>query len=163
MKETWRDGVTGWDHQGLWELSRSECGFGGLVLGTPFHLQSPAPLLTLQFWLTMSYLSKMTEEQTLVMYSGHPLGLFPSSPGAPRLVITNGMVGPRQWAWCLPMGWAAGEGVLRVGGEERQVLQTSFRHHILHPHLGPPALFQVIPNYSSRTEYEKLFALGVTM
>ncbi|XP_008578020.1 PREDICTED: urocanate hydratase [Galeopterus variegatus] len=65
-----------------------------------------------QFWLTMSYLSKMTEEQTLVMYSGHPLGLFPSSPGTPRLVITNGMV---------------------------------------------------IPNYSSRTEYEKLFALGVTM
>ncbi|XP_076697277.1 urocanate hydratase isoform X1 [Callospermophilus lateralis] len=65
-----------------------------------------------QFWLTMSYLSKMTEDQTLVMYSGHPLGLFPSSPGAPRLVITNGMV---------------------------------------------------IPNYSSRTEYEKLFALGVTM
>ncbi|XP_008826823.1 urocanate hydratase isoform X1 [Nannospalax galili] len=65
-----------------------------------------------QFWLTMSYLSKMTEEQTLVMYSGHPLGLFPSSPAAPRLVITNGMV---------------------------------------------------IPNYSSRTEYEKLFALGVTM
>ncbi|KAL0600119.1 LOW QUALITY PROTEIN: Urocanate hydratase [Plecturocebus cupreus] len=65
-----------------------------------------------QFWLTMSYLSKMTEEQTLVMYSGHPLGLFPSSRSAPRLVITNGMV---------------------------------------------------IPNYSSRTEYEKLFALGVTM
>ncbi|XP_065741316.1 urocanate hydratase isoform X1 [Phocoena phocoena] len=65
-----------------------------------------------QFWLTMSYLSQMTEEQTLVMYSGHPLGLFPSSPGAPRLVITNGMV---------------------------------------------------IPNYSSRMEYEKLFAMGVTM
>ncbi|XP_027957631.1 urocanate hydratase isoform X1 [Eumetopias jubatus] len=65
-----------------------------------------------QFWLTMSYLSQMTEEQTLVMYSGHPLGLFPSSPQAPRLVITNGMV---------------------------------------------------IPNYSSRTEYEKLFAMGVTM
>lgn len=43
----------------------------------------------------MSYLSQMTEEQTLVMYSGHSLGLFPSSPGAPRLVITNGMVGPR--------------------------------------------------------------------
>ncbi|NIG59770.1 urocanate hydratase [Pontoporia blainvillei] len=65
-----------------------------------------------QFWLTMSYLSQMTEEQTLVMYSGHPLGLFPSSPGAPRLVITNGMV---------------------------------------------------IPNYSSRMEYEKLFAMGVTI
>ncbi|XP_006895225.1 PREDICTED: urocanate hydratase [Elephantulus edwardii] len=65
-----------------------------------------------QFWLVMSYLSQMTEEQTLVMYSGHPLGLFPSSPNAPRLVITNGMV---------------------------------------------------IPNYSSRTMYEKLFALGNTM
>uniref|UniRef100_A0A8C3VKM1 Imidazolonepropionate hydrolase n=1 Tax=Catagonus wagneri TaxID=51154 RepID=A0A8C3VKM1_9CETA len=62
------------------------------------------------FWLTISYLSQMMEEQTLVMYSGHPLGLFPSSPGAPRLVIT-------KW---------------------------------------------VIPNYSSRTEYEKLFALGMT-
>ncbi|XP_051838956.1 urocanate hydratase isoform X1 [Antechinus flavipes] len=65
-----------------------------------------------QFRLVMSYLSEMTEEQTLVMYSGHPLGLFPSSPSAPRLVITNGMV---------------------------------------------------IPNYSSRMEYEKRFAMGVTM
>uniref|UniRef100_A0A8C6EL58 Urocanate hydratase 1 n=1 Tax=Microcebus murinus TaxID=30608 RepID=A0A8C6EL58_MICMU len=64
------------------------------------------------FRLTMSYLAKMTEEQTLVMYSGHPLGLFPSSPSAPRLVVTNGMV---------------------------------------------------VPNYSSKEEYEKLFALGVTM
>jgi urocanate hydratase len=42
----------------------------------------------------MQYLSKMTEQQTLVMYSGHPLGLFPSSPGAPRVVVTNGMVIP---------------------------------------------------------------------
>uniref|UniRef100_A0A8C9LFW4 Urocanate hydratase 1 n=1 Tax=Pavo cristatus TaxID=9049 RepID=A0A8C9LFW4_PAVCR len=65
-----------------------------------------------QFWLAMQYLSEMTEEQTLVMYSGHPLGLFPSHQYAPRLVITNGMV---------------------------------------------------IPNYSSRDEYEKMFALGVTM
>ncbi|XP_054831811.1 urocanate hydratase [Eublepharis macularius] len=65
-----------------------------------------------QFWLVMHYLSEMTEEQTLVMYSGHPLGLFPSHRNAPRLVITNGMV---------------------------------------------------IPNYSSRDEYEKLFAMGVTM
>lgn len=65
-----------------------------------------------QFWLVMHYLSEMTEDQTLVMYSGHPLGLFPSHPGAPRLVITNGMV---------------------------------------------------IPNYSSRKDYEKMFALGVTM
>ncbi|KFZ67456.1 Urocanate hydratase, partial [Podiceps cristatus] len=59
-----------------------------------------------QFWLVMHYLSEMTEEQTLVMYSGHPL------KNAPRLIITNGMV---------------------------------------------------IPNYSTRDEYEKMFALGVTM
>ncbi|XP_068763452.1 urocanate hydratase isoform X2 [Struthio camelus] len=65
-----------------------------------------------QFWLVMRYLSEMTEEQTLVMYSGHPLGLFPSRQYAPRLIITNGMV---------------------------------------------------IPNYSTRDEYEKMFALGVTM
>lgn len=39
----------------------------------------------------MHYLSTMTEEQTLVMYSGHPMGLFPSSPPSPRVVITNGM------------------------------------------------------------------------
>ncbi|XP_077849855.1 urocanate hydratase isoform X3 [Macaca mulatta] len=78
----------------------------------PAFPRNPHALLLPQFWLTMFYLSKMTEEQTLVMYSGHPLGLFPSSCSAPRLVITNGMV---------------------------------------------------IPNYSSRMEYEKLFALGVTM
>ncbi|XP_038266353.1 urocanate hydratase [Dermochelys coriacea] len=65
-----------------------------------------------QFWLVMHYLCEMTEEQTLVMYSGHPLGLFPSHRYAPRLIITNGMV---------------------------------------------------IPNYSSRDEYEKMFAMGVTM
>ncbi len=47
-----------------------------------------------QYLLTMKYLSEMTDEQTLVMYSGHPLGLFPSSPGAPRVVVTNGMVIP---------------------------------------------------------------------
>ena len=46
-----------------------------------------------QFWLVMHYLSTMTEEQTLAMYSGHPMGLFPSSPSAPRVIITNGMVG----------------------------------------------------------------------
>ncbi|XP_042655630.1 urocanate hydratase isoform X2 [Tyto alba] len=65
-----------------------------------------------QFWLVMHYLSEITEEQTLVMYSGHPLGVFPSHQYAPRLIITNGMV---------------------------------------------------IPNYSTRDEYEKMFALGVTM
>uniref|UniRef100_A0A8C9SUR8 Urocanate hydratase n=1 Tax=Scleropages formosus TaxID=113540 RepID=A0A8C9SUR8_SCLFO len=65
-----------------------------------------------QFWLVLHYLSEMSEEQTLVLYSGHPLGLFPSTPSSPRAVITNGMV---------------------------------------------------IPNYSSRDEYEKMFALGNTM
>ncbi|MBN3311850.1 HUTU hydratase, partial [Atractosteus spatula] len=70
-----------------------------------------------QFWLVMHFLSEMTEAQTLVMYSGHPLGLFPSPPLAPRLVITNGMA-------------------------------------------RAPS---VIPNYSSREEYDKMFALGVTM
>lgn len=47
-----------------------------------------------QYRLTMAYLAEMTEEQTLVMYSGHPLGLFPSHPDAPRVVVTNGMVIP---------------------------------------------------------------------
>ncbi|XP_028854562.1 urocanate hydratase [Denticeps clupeoides] len=65
-----------------------------------------------QFRLVMHYLSIMTEQQTLVMYSGHPLGLFPSLASSPRCVITNGMV---------------------------------------------------IPNYSSRDQYEKMFAIGVTM
>lgn len=65
-----------------------------------------------QFLLTVHYLSKMSERQTLVMYSGHPMGLFPSQETAPRLVITNGMM---------------------------------------------------IPNYSSKDLYEKLFSLGVTM
>ncbi|CAL8382208.1 unnamed protein product [Boreogadus saida] len=65
-----------------------------------------------QFRLVMHYLSVMTEEQTLVLYSGHPMGLFPSLPSSPRAIITNGMV---------------------------------------------------IPNYSSREQYEKMFALGVSM
>lgn len=47
-----------------------------------------------QYRLCMKYLSEMTDEQTLVMYSGHPLGLFPSSKNAPRVVVTNGMVIP---------------------------------------------------------------------
>lgn len=65
-----------------------------------------------QFWLTMKYLSEMEEDQTLVMYSGHPMGLFPSTTEAPRAVITNGMV---------------------------------------------------IPQYSTKDDYNKMFALGVTM
>ena len=47
-----------------------------------------------QYLLTMKYLAEMTDEQTLVMYSGHPMGLFPSHKDAPRVVVTNGMVIP---------------------------------------------------------------------
>jgi len=47
-----------------------------------------------QYRLTMQYLATMTDEQTLVMYSGHPLGLFPSHKDAPRVIVTNGMVIP---------------------------------------------------------------------
>ena len=64
-----------------------------------------------QYLLTMQYLSEMTDDQTLVMYSGHPLGLFPSHTAAPRVVVTNGMM---------------------------------------------------IPNYSSKDDYERFNALGVT-
>ena len=64
-----------------------------------------------QYRLCMKYLSQMTDEQTLVMYSGHPMGLFPSHKDAPRVVVTNGMV---------------------------------------------------IPNYSSRDDYERMNALGVS-
>ncbi len=64
-----------------------------------------------QYLLTMKYLSTMTDEQTLHMYSGHPMGLFPSSKNAPRVVVTNGMM---------------------------------------------------IPNYSSKEDWEKYNALGVT-
>jgi urocanate hydratase len=47
-----------------------------------------------QYLLTMKYLSEMSDEQTLVLYSGHPLGVFPSHREAPRVVVTNGMVVP---------------------------------------------------------------------
>ncbi len=47
-----------------------------------------------QYLLTMRYLSEMTDKQTLTMYSGHPMGLFPSNKNAPRVVVTNGMVIP---------------------------------------------------------------------
>ena len=48
----------------------------------------------IQYRLTMKYLAEMTDEQTLVMYSGHPMGLFPSHKNAPRVVVTNGMMIP---------------------------------------------------------------------
>lgn len=47
-----------------------------------------------QYLITMQYLAQMTDEQTLVLYSGHPMGLFPSHKDAPRVVVTNGMVIP---------------------------------------------------------------------
>ena len=47
-----------------------------------------------QYLLTMKYLATMTDEQTLVMYSGHPMGIFPSHKDAPRVIVTNGMVVP---------------------------------------------------------------------
>jgi len=47
-----------------------------------------------QYLLTLQYLATMTDEQTLNLYSGHPMGLFPSSKGAPRVIVTNGMVIP---------------------------------------------------------------------
>ncbi|MDP3451761.1 MAG: urocanate hydratase [Bacteroidales bacterium] len=47
-----------------------------------------------QYLITMKYLAEMTDEQTLVLYSGHPMGLFPSHKDAPRVVVTNGMVIP---------------------------------------------------------------------
>ncbi len=47
-----------------------------------------------QYLLTMKYLAEMTEEQTLHVYSGHPMGLFPSSPESPRVIVTNGMMIP---------------------------------------------------------------------
>ena len=48
----------------------------------------------IQYRLTMKYLAEMTDEQTLVMYSGHPMGLFPSHKNAPRVVVSNGMMIP---------------------------------------------------------------------
>lgn len=55
-----------------------------------------------QYRLVMKYLSEMTDEQTLVMYSGHPLGLFPSHKTAPRVIVTNGMVIPN---YSMPDDW----------------------------------------------------------
>jgi len=49
-----------------------------------------------QYLLTMKYLSEMTDEQTLHMYSGHPMGLFPSSKNSPRVIVTNGLMIPNH-------------------------------------------------------------------
>lgn len=89
-----------------------------------------------QFRLVMHYLSEMTEEQTLVMYSGHPLGLFPSLSSSPRAIITNGMVINKIFPSLL----------------EPRVLNYLCL-----------CITQVVPNYSSREQYEKMFALGVSL
>ncbi|ESO09525.1 hypothetical protein HELRODRAFT_73656 [Helobdella robusta] len=104
--------------------SKHACAMAHMILNNldPRVAQFPHELVTYggngqvfnnwaQFWLTLNYLTLMTDEQTLVLYSGHPMGLYPSSRRAPRMVITNGMM---------------------------------------------------VPNYSSREEYDRLFALGVT-
>lgn len=66
------------------------------------ELRTPAAV-SVQFRLVMHYLSEMSEEQTLVVYSGHPMGLFPSLPSSPRAVITNGMVTHQQASsTCIP-------------------------------------------------------------
>ena len=67
-----------------------------------------------QYRLVMKYLSEMTDEQTLVMYSGHPLGLFPSHKEAPRVVVTNGMRIPN---YSKPDDWERGNalGVTQYG------------------------------------------------
>ena len=67
-----------------------------------------------QYLLTMKYLASMTDEQTLVMYSGHPLGLFPSHKNAPRVVVTNGMMIPK---YSRPDDWERGNalGVTQYG------------------------------------------------
>jgi urocanate hydratase len=62
-----------------------------------------------QYLLTMQYLSQMTDRQTLSMYSGHPMGLFPSHQDAPRVVVTNGMMIPNyskpdDWERCNALG-----------------------------------------------------------
>ena len=101
-----------------------------------------------QYRLTMKYLSEMTDEQTLVLYSGTPLGLFPSHKNAPRLVITNGMVIPNyskqddwerfnamgvsqygqmtagSFMYIGPQGIVHGTTITILNGARRQILQN---------------------------------------
>lgn len=111
----------------------------GMLVCSPARCEFTITVSVLvQFRLVMHYLSEMSEEQTLVMYSGHPMGLFPSLPSSPRAIITNGMVTDQNApSTCILVS-----------------LENTF-----HPCRFP----QVIPNYSSRTQYEKMFALGVSV
>ena len=90
-----------------------------------------------QYRLVMKYLSEMTDEQTLVMYSGHPLGLFPSHKDAPRVVVTNGMMIPN---YSQPDDWEKFNalGVTQVRSNDRRELyvhrttrDSSWHHGLL--------------------------------
>ena len=116
----------------------------------------------------MHYLSQISDEQTLVMYSGHPLGMFPSQPSAPRLVITNGMV-----RFILAHIYHTGTyNIIRISTLQLNIVMINskisnlqYNATIVRNELKLDIFFnsQVIPNYSSRDQYEKMFALGVTM
>lgn len=74
----------------------------------------------MQYHLIKKYLAAMTEDQTLVLYSGHPVGLFPSHPGAPRVILTNAMMvgmfdDPDNWARAAALG-VANYGQMTAGG-----------------------------------------------
>jgi urocanate hydratase len=74
----------------------------------------------MQYQLIKKYLAAITEEQTLVLYSGHPVGLFPSKPDAPRVILTNAMMigmfdDPANWARAAAMG-VANYGQMTAGG-----------------------------------------------
>ena len=102
----------------------------------------------------------MGDDQTLSMYSGHPMGLFPSHANAPRVVITNGrnkFPGLRYGdIYCNCLSNFSFHPPL---SSIHQTLSESLYYEFMH--LFPPGM--VIPNYSSREKYEKMFALGVTM
>ena len=88
-----------------------------------------------QYCLTMKYLSSMKPTQTLVLSSGHPVGLFPSHKDAPRVVITNGMVIPNY------------------SSREECVLASSPSSVCARPH---PRFFRSV------RRYDKMYALGVS-
>ena len=93
-----------------------------------------------QYRLTMKYLSEMTDHQTLVMYSGHPLGLFPSHPDAPRVVVTNGMVIP-NYSKTRRLGAHECHGRLAVRADDRRIVHVHrpAGHRPRHDHHGDDA------------------------
>lgn len=74
------------------QSSRTGTLIASFRLGIVVHTVTRFHSCRAQYRLVMKYLSEMTQEQTLVLYSGHPMGLFPSHADAPRVVVTNGMV-----------------------------------------------------------------------